>query len=165
MPSQFIGQAWNLYKDNYPSNSSINGRIFEYLVCETLAQSGIFPFYFQAKFHHVPNCEFDIVLYHPRKPVVLSVKTSLRERYKQADLEGMALRQVYRQARQYLITLNAAEAAANRPKIAAGDIIGLDDIIVADNVEYDDLLNRLAAEQFEMAAPVTPIIGRPVSQE
>lgn len=75
------------------------------------------PFYYQAKFHHVPPCKCDIVLYDDRRPVVLSVKVSLLERYKQADLEGIALRQVYRQARQYLITLNRQEVARKPPRI------------------------------------------------
>jgi len=40
----------------------------------------------------------------------LTIKTSLRERYKQADLEGLALKQVYRKSKTYLITLSGQES-------------------------------------------------------
>lgn len=151
---------WACYKNERKSNPSVNGRIFEYLIVETLSQAGIVPIYFQAKFIHVPNCEFDIVLYHNRRPVVLSAKVSLRERYKQADLEGIALRQVYRQASQHLITLSESEAKANEPKIENGDITGLDTIVVATNSEYDDLIESLKGLELQYAEPIMPIIGK-----
>ena len=159
-PSAFIDTAWKIYSNKYPNKQSVNGRVFEYLIVETLAQEGIEPIYFQAKFNHVPNCEFDIVLYHHRLPVVLSAKVSLRERYKQADLEGLALRQVYRQASQHLITLSEKEAMANRSKIVSGDISGLDSIVVANKPEYDDLIEHLKKLEFQYGKPITPIKGR-----
>ncbi len=125
------------YKKLYPKESkSVNGRIFEYLVCETLAHESIAPFYYQVVFEWVPNANFDLVLYHPRFPVVLTMKTSLRERYKQADLEGMALRQVYRSAESYLITLNHKEAKAVQRKIENREVLGLDGCVIAIEEEY-----------------------------
>ena len=138
---------------------SINGRIFEYIICETLAYENITPFYYQAKFLHVPNCDFDVALYHPGKTVVLTLKVSLRERYKQADLEGIALRQVYRGANSYLITLNEKEALTNKPKIATGDINGLNDIVLANKSEYTDLLLRISKIKYESAIEIMPISG------
>ena len=158
--ASFIQSSWNVYKQDYPDNPSLNGRIFEYLVAETLIGGGICPFYYQAQLLHVPNCEFDIVLYQPKQPVVLSVKVSLRERYKQADLEGMALKQVYRQARHYLITLSEDEADRNRPKIANGDSAGLDDSVVAAHRDYNQWLDKLGAFHFVRAEPLMPIEGK-----
>ena len=160
LPSSFIDEAWKYYRKKCPSNPAVNGGVFEYLIVETLIQEGITPVYFQSKFHHVPNCEFDIVLYHPRQPVVLSAKVSLRERYKQADLEGMALRQVYRQAKQHLITLSEREARTNQQKIGTGDIIGLDSIVVANKPEYDTLLQELKGMSFQHWQPVDPLSGK-----
>jgi len=134
--------------------------VFEYLVCETLAREGITPFYYQAQFAHVPNADFDVACYHPRRPVVLSMKVSLRERYKQADLEGVALRQVYRNAECYLITLNATEAAWVSRKIADGDVAGLSRCVVANKLEYTNLLGELKRRQFNCATSIMPITGR-----
>lgn len=137
----------------------MNGRIFEYLVCETLAHEGIIPFYYQARINLVPNADFDVALYHPRKPVVLTMKTSLRERYKQADLEGAALKQVYRRAKVYLITLSLGEADNVSKKIDAGDVLGLDACIVASQPLYTDFLESLKAYEFVPAKPLIPIAG------
>ena len=68
-------------------------------------QQEITSFYYQAKFELMQNVDFDILLYHPQKPVALTMKVSLRERYKQADLESLELKRVFREARCYLITL------------------------------------------------------------
>ena len=159
-PHQFIKEAYGTYRAKFPDSPAVNGRVFEYLVCETLAREGIVPFYYQANFAHVPNADFDVVCYDSRRPVVLSMKVSLRERYKQADLEGFALRQVYRNAESYLITLNAYEATGVSRKIANGDVAGLSGCVVADAQEYSALLDKLKNRKFQEAKKVMPIIGR-----
>ena len=116
--------------------------MFEFLVAEILLREQVIPFYFQARLNHVPNAEFDFVCFDPTRPVVLSCKVSLRERYKQADLEGMALKQVYRLAESHLITLSK-EATGVKKKIKNGDVVGLTSCIRADQAEFDDFVERL----------------------
>lgn len=159
----FVGETYARYQDNYPSKPSVNGLIFEYLICEKLAISGIVPFYFQAQFALVPNANFDVVCYNPKRPVVLSMKVSLRERYKQADLEGIALRQVYRNAESYLITMNKVEAQGVARKIEAGDISGLHGYIIATDPEYSEFLKQISSREFSLASEIMPITGCPVS--
>lgn len=160
VPHKFINAVYTLYNSKYKSNPSVNGRIFEYLVCETLVQESIVPFYYQASFERVPNADFDIVLYDHNRPVVLTLKTSLRERYKQADLEGFALRQVYRGAESYLITLSGQEVGSIQTKIKKGDIAGLQGCIVASLAAYDAFLNRLKTRKFVKAEKVMPLMGQ-----
>ncbi len=164
-PHEFIKEAYEIYQKTYGESPSINGRILEYLVCETLVREGVVPFYYQAKFTQVPNVDFDVVCYHPKRPVVLSMKVSLRERYKQAALECMALKQVYRNAESYLVTLSH-EAISVSQKIKDGDISGLNRCVRANTTEYDDLLNNvLKTRKYQEASLVMPITGRvfPVS--
>ena len=87
------------------------------------------------------------------------MKTSLRERYKQADLEGLALRQVYRKAQSHLITLSTTEADGVKKKISDGDISGLDSCTIATSSEYTELLQSLSADKFHIAEKVLPIRG------
>ena len=158
-PHEFIREAYEHYQLSYPSKPSVNGRVFEFMICETLKREGIVPFYYQAKFTQVPNADFDIVCYHAVRPVVLSAKVSLRERYKQADLEGFALRQVYRSAKSYLLT-RTDEYLGVQEKIQSGDVAGLADCIRADTPDYDVLLERLKDESFSLAEAIIPIEGR-----
>jgi len=158
-PHEFIASAYEVYLRDYPDNPSTNGRIFEYLICETLARKRIFPFYYQARFKHVPNADFDVVLYNEIAPIVLTMKVSLRERYKQADLEGLALRNVYRQAQSHLITLSENEVPGVTKKIKSGHVSGLNTCILASTPEYTDFLNELAQQKYKEAEPIMPIEG------
>lgn len=160
-PNRFIRRAYDQYDADYDSVSSINGKIFEYLVCETLAREGVVPFYYQARFELVPNADFDVVCYHPRRPVVLSMKVSLRERYKQADLEGIALRQVYRNAECYLITLSD-EATGVSKKITDGDISGLNGCLRGDTKEFTELLKELKKRPFSQAQNIMPLTAKKI---
>jgi hypothetical protein len=100
--------------------------------------------YLSAKVAFVPNVIYDLMFYSTeRGPICISAKTSLRERYKQADLEAIALKYVHRKALSYLVTLGAREAAGVKAKIKTGDVIGLDDVVVATSPEFDDLIREL----------------------
>ncbi|MCE8162967.1 MAG: hypothetical protein I3273_00595 [Candidatus Moeniiplasma glomeromycotorum] len=98
-PSQFIKLSWEKVLNNDLTRND-NGAIFEYLVAVCLYTKRVVPFYLQAKVSFVPNATYDIILYAAEGyPITLSIKTSLRERYKQADLEGLALKSVHRRAK------------------------------------------------------------------
>ena len=159
-PHNFIKTAYLKYEKTNPAKHSVNGRIFEYLICETLAQKNITPFYYQVKFERIPNIDFDVVLYNEKQPVILTMKTSLRERWKQANLEGISLKQVYRQSKTYLITLNKSESETMKKRIKNGDIAGLDNCLLANEKEYSDLLESLKKQKFTEAKVMMPIKGR-----
>lgn len=82
------------------------------------------------------------MIYDSNFPIVLSIKTSLRERYKQADLEGLALKQVHRRAKSYLITLSEEGNSINQ-KIKKGDILGLDECFIADTNEFNQFIQNI----------------------
>ncbi len=159
-PHQFVSNTYSTYLNQFQTTSSTNGRIFEYLICETLAQEKIVPFYYQARFEHVPNADFDVVLYHRRKPVVLTMKVSMRERYKQSVLEGWVLWQVYKNAKTWLITMHEKEALNVQSKIDAGEIVGVDGCILASTPAYDTVLDKLKERDFELARAVMPLEGK-----
>lgn len=156
-PHQFVGEMYRKYQSKGYDSPSINGRIFELLIAETLAQADVTPFYYQANFQLVPNADFDILLYDPREPVILTMKTTLRERYKQADLEGLVLKQVYRHAKSYLITLSEGEADSVNSKIEKGDVTGLERCIIASSEEYSEFIDHLKNITFGVAELIQPV--------
>lgn len=157
-PSEYINFCWNKYQ-NYPNrNSNLNGKIFEYILASLCIREGILPIYMSAKVAFVPNVIYDLMFYTTeRGPICWSVKTSLRERYKQADLESIALKYVHRKALSYLVTLNESEARSVKNKIKTGDVIGLDDVIVATSSEFDELVKNLKTFEFE-EPPIVKVI-------
>ncbi|KLL05345.1 MAG: hypothetical protein MRERV_2c094 [Mycoplasmataceae bacterium RV_VA103A] len=161
-PAEFMCLSWEKVLNNDLTRND-NGAIFEYLVAVCLYSKKILPFYLQAKISFVPNATYDIVLYSSEGyPITLSIKTSLRERYKQADLEGLALKNVHRRAKNYLITLSAREYPGVKKKIKEGDVAGLDDIILADSQEFDILIDKLSQMDFVKPEVVEIIQGKVV---
>ncbi len=110
VPHEYVQKYWDAYQACSNKNASVNGKIFELIIETLLYREGILPYYIQAKAAFVPNVDFDVLLYAESEPVCLSIKTSLRERYKQADLEAVALKYVHRKAQCFLLTLEKNEA-------------------------------------------------------
>lgn len=158
-PSDFIEKSWNYYKDSFSSNNSINGTIFENLVAYVLAYEGIDNIYEQAEVAFVPNAIFDILLYSSEQVFTLSLKTTLRERWKQADLEAYAVKNVLKSSKSYVITLSQREVETRRNQ--ANDkkdfYNGLDGFIIATHTEFDDLISELKKYKFTESDTVSII--------
>ncbi len=163
--SKFILAGYDWYKSNYdtsaPKQRGKNGKIFEGLILDALYKAGVFPAYYQATVQFIPHVVYDILLYHPKHPVILSCKTSLRERWKQADLEGLALKQVYRAAQSYLLTLSSEGGRIQR-LVERSEALGLDGCIVINTSDdyFDKLLKNLKELEFVEASPVLPVSGQ-----
>lgn len=143
-PSDYIKSLWQKYQaEGNPTNNK-NGKVFESIFAALLYREKIYPLYVQAKIAFVPNVNFDFVIYSKEYgPVSLSLKVSLRERYKQADLEAITLKYVHRKSKSYLVTLDAAEAANVHKKIENGDVLGIDEVCVADSEALDQVIREL----------------------
>ena len=153
-PSEYVSIYWEKYKSQEIKNSNLNGIIFEYILATLFVREGILPLYLSAKVAFVPNVIYDLMLYtDERGPICISAKTSLRERYKQADLEAIALKYVHRKALSYLVTLEEKEAKSVKAKIKSGDVIGLDNVFVATNDEFNELIKHL--KEFHLSEPPT----------
>lgn len=166
-PSEYVKIYWEKYQLRTDTNSNLNGKVFEYILATLCIREKILPLYLAAKVAFVPNVIYDLMFYtFERGPVCWSVKTSLRERYKQADLEAIALKYVHRKALSYLITLDKNEANSVKSKIKTGDVIGLDDVIVATEPEFDQLVEDLKSFVFK-EPPTVKVIdsGQVVTSE
>ena len=113
----------------------------------------------------VPLANFDLVVYtEERGPVVLSLKTSIRERYKQAEFEAQAMKDVHRRAKNFLVTMEKDEAVSllqheqEWDEIFAGIHQHVDVVAFQDgHVELSDLqdyleVNKRLAEKYGMKA-------------
>ncbi len=148
-PSDYVSIYWDAFQKHPAGNNNLNGKIFEYILATLFVRENILPLYMSAKVAFVPNVIYDLMFYtSERGPICISAKTSLRERYKQADLEAIALKYVHRKALSYLVTLEANEAKSVKAKIKSGDVIGLDNVIVATSNEFNGLVAELKTYQF-----------------
>jgi hypothetical protein len=163
-PSEFILKYWNEYKSfvvSIPSEkrenrNSLNGMVFEILIQITLIRENIFPFYLQAKLAFIPSAIYDILFFTKEVGfIVLSLKVSMRERWKQTDLEAVALNNIHRESKTYLISLNKKEVKARKAKIKS--TMAIENFILATDVEYDRFLEELQLFRFS-EAPVIKVV-------
>lgn len=158
-PHDYVKFYWDEFNASGPQDNSVNGGIFELIIYTLLYREGVLPFYTQAKVAFVPNIEFDTILYSKARPVCLSLKTSLRERYKQADLEAIALKYVHRKAQSFLLTMNSQEAKSIKAKIPQGEVIGLDDVIDCNTDQLDSLIASLKQTEFCESTQIDIVTG------
>jgi hypothetical protein len=151
-PSLFIKSNWKkfiLYRDLNNVDRSVNGSVFECLISILLFRENIFPLFTQVQLAFVPNAIFDLLLYNTSNEIIsLSLKTTLRERWKQADLEAFALKNVYRNSSSFLITLSENESNTVNSKIKSGGVLGLNEVILADSDNFDILIDKLNKERY-----------------
>lgn len=153
LPHEYVLMYWNEYLKS--GRSTLGGNIFELIISTLLYRENLLPLYLQAQVAFVPNVHFDALLYNREfGPVSLSMKTSLRERYKQADLEAIALKYVHRKAKCYLLTMEEREGASVKNKIKTGDVIGLDEVIICSTNDIDNMISNLKNMEFSEAGTV-----------
>lgn len=158
-PAQYVADTWTKVQKS-PMPKTMNGVAFELILACVLIKENLHPFYMSAEVQFVPNAKFDLMFYsHEIGPIVLSAKTSLRERYKQADLESLALRAVYRRSKTFLVTLNEREAKSVRAKIKSGDVTSLNSCVVATKPEFNHLIKELHGYKM-IKAPTLPIVEK-----
>ena len=148
--SEYVNYCWNKYMEaNVNRNNSLNGSVFELIISSLFVKESILPLYLQAKVAFVPNVNFDAVLYTAETgPIGISMKTSLRERYKQADLEAIALKYVHRKAENYLFTMDSDEANTLSAKIANGDLLGINKVILTTDATFDSFIDEMKSRSF-----------------
>lgn len=161
-PSDFVSQMYRRYlqlPSNWRSNS-MNGSIFHLIVAVVLYRSGIHPLHQEASITFVPHAIFDIVAFKKDGGIVcFSLKTSFRERWKQADLEARALKMVHRTTKCLLISYEIDDADNTQRKIASGGAIALDDAISAVTVNFDNLVDTLKTTTF-VQPPTVPMMEK-----
>ena len=141
-------------------SNSMNGSVFHLIVAVALFRSGIHPLYQEASITFVPHAIFDIVAFRSDESIVcFSLKTSFRERWKQADLEARALKMVHRRAQCLLISYETDDANTTRRKIASGGAIALDNGISAVTIQFDDLIKELSSHEF-IVPPTVPMMQK-----
>jgi len=161
-PSDYVNHIWKKYEESR-KGSSLNGPFFELTLATLFIREGLVPLYIQAKVAFVPNVSYDLLLVTSDEvPIGISAKTSLRERYKQADLEAVALKNVHRRAKNYLLTLDAAEARRVKLKIEKGDVLGLDQVIVASETDLNELIASMKKNKYITSPTVSMVSGRVV---
>lgn len=160
-PSEIVKYFWAIYESDYNEDNSVNGAVFEEIIGYIFTIKECTPFYMQAKVAYIPTVNYDFILYDKEEgPISISAKTSLRERWKQADLEAVALKYVHRNALSYLVTLDREAVATRTAKLK--ECMALNDFILADSEKFDQLIETLKARTLDLAGTVEVITSNKI---
>lgn len=155
LPHEFVDIMMTRFKELRPKpDRSIHGKYFEYVIGEALAQNGVTCMYHQADVLHVPLATFDWFLYHETHPVSISCKTKARDRWKQAAHEAMALKQVYVQATNYLITIEPTAMSEIKKTLVPFTI---DHFVTANVPEFSKAVIDIAKREYVEAIDRSPV--------
>lgn len=142
--SKYFKKYWNIWENHAKDekfNNSVPGAVFEKLFeiyCYLLKYKIIAK---DEYFKNVPLVKPDFLLENDKNNYLfLSLKTSLRERWKQADWEAIYFKQYYPDAVCILVTFNAREESTLQSKINEDLLKGLDNSCLATSSKFDDLL-------------------------
>ncbi|MFT2804797.1 hypothetical protein ACMUE1_01905, partial [Candidatus Phytoplasma asteris] len=91
---------------------------------------GIIHLYPQVYLFFIPDIKFDLVLFTKKKRIIaFNFKTCLRERYKQAMVEGQQLKKLDTRFEYYLLINDATETQKLNNKITNGKVQGINQVI------------------------------------
>jgi hypothetical protein len=143
-PSSYIDDLWSRALANPDFVRDVRGKGFELMIACALIKENILPFYWQAEISFVPMANFDLVIYTKEiGPIVLSLKTSMRERFKQAEFEAQILKNVHRRSRTFMVTMESHEAEVLTKKIEQGLVTGIEKVAVGNESSFDELISVL----------------------
>lgn len=130
------------------SIAGMAGQWLELSLLVALKHKGLTPAYFQFELHGVADAVMDVAVFsETRGPIVLSCKTSLRERYKQAEQEALATKKTFPDSYSCVVTIDANKSHVEnlRKKIERKELKGLE--AVFDETNLDKLFEWLAKEK------------------
>jgi hypothetical protein len=159
-PSKFIEKYWLRYKSYCkkleesglkPPDRSISGKIFE-IISSILIQHhlGIFIVLRDAVLDGVPLVKPDILVKSQNRYYLLSFKTTLRERWKQADWEALLFKQKHPDAKSFAITLDEGECNKVNEYLKIKNTTydpplnnGLDEVVFAIGLRFDQIIDEI----------------------
>ena len=146
---QYFNYFWNIYEkyksqfkqiNNRDINNTYNGQAFSIIITYLITREGIEIFAMDEDIG-VPFVKPDIVIKKQDKQMIfLSLKTSLRERWKQADWEAIKFKKKYKGAFCYLLSNNFSEIKNIKKNLHWLD---LDNIYNTSEVDLNHLFNEI----------------------
>ena len=148
-PSMFINNIFEKIEKKFNPGNATRGAIFEYLFMCVFFRHNITPFYYQVNLSYVPNVNFDFVLFETtKKPIIISIKTSSRERYKQVELESLVAKQVHKNARTIYVTYEDDSIRFIQRKKELHEIHYIDEVYTTQDKDFDGLIDDLSGRDY-----------------
>lgn len=147
--SMFLNNTFEEIEKKFKPSNALRGSVFEYLMMCVFFRNNIGPFYYQVNLNFVYNVTFDLVLFDTnKKPIILSLKTSGKEAYKQVELESLVAKQVHKNCRTIYITYEDDAVRFLERKKSLSEIHNIDEIYSTQDKDFDKLIDDLKSRDY-----------------
>lgn len=148
-PSMFVNNIFEEIEKKFNPSNALRGSVFEYLMMCVFFRNDISPFYYQVNLNFVYNVTFDFVLFDTNKrPIILSLKTSGKEAYKQVELEGLVAKQVHKNCRTIYVNYEDDAVRFLERKKNLSEIHYIDEIYSTQDKDFDNLIIDLKSRDY-----------------
>ena len=120
--------------------NSINGQAFEFIFGLILDHENIVINSYNDEIPNIPLVKPDYIVNKNSNNIFISLKVSVRERWKQAEWESLKYKKYYSNAKCYLLMNHKKECSSLKKKLPLLDI---DDIFYAGSKDINDLILKL----------------------
>lgn len=147
--SMFISNVFDKIEKKFQPSNALRGSIFEYLIMCVFFRNDINPFFYQVNLNFVHNVTFDLVLFDTnKKPIIISLKTSGKDAYKQVELEFYAAKQVHKNCRTIYVTYEDDAVRFIERKKELSEIHSIDEIYSTQDKDFDKLIKDLSSRDY-----------------
>lgn len=135
--SRFVEGVWAEAKER----NQATGALFELLVAACIYDSGVQIFYRHARLNGCPTVESDLLIWSAfdSSPWCIQLTSTLRERYKLADLQAFRVKSAYPKAIFALLTMDQTDTSRR----TSGDFESLDELVYCGSPAFDTLIQRM----------------------
>lgn len=158
LPQGYFYHFWEKYKlsrENYKSENpnnktedqlgqyfkSVNGGAFETIIGFLMIRENIQINSHNEKCKNIENIKPDFLIKNDNHHTILSLKTTPRERWKQADWEAIIYKKFNSNTRYILLINSEKEFASLQKKLPS--IEGIDKVVLANSKELNELISSL----------------------
>jgi len=121
-------------------NNQVPGDVFEIIIGFILDYENLEIYSMDENIKGVTYVKPDFILKNERKNIFISCKTSIRERWKQADWESMRYKKIFPDAKCFVITNHEKEAITLKGKL---NDIDIDMVFYSGSSEINDFVKKL----------------------
>lgn len=144
----YIRDIWNAAK----RLGIDSGPLFEMLIASVFIGANYLPFYQKAELALARKIESDFLFWDETKkaPICIELTSTLRERYKLADLQAFKVKANFPEAKFFQLTMDYKDAARR----SSNDFESLDGLIFAGSEGVELLLSEIEKATLGKAAPL-----------
>lgn len=134
--SRFMSAFW----EEASSQGQSSGALFELMVACCLYDARVGTFYRHATLQDSPKVESDLLVWtREGMPWCIQMTSTLRERYKLADLQAFRVKASYHNAAFFLLTMDQFDTSKRSKK----DFESLDELVYCGSAAFDSLIEKL----------------------